>query len=194
MPDPVTLTMQDDVAIVDVDDGKANAIGFDMLEGFEAALEKAAEAKAVVVAGRPGKFSAGFDLSVIGGDRTLELMGRGGKLALTLWELPAPLVFAVTGHALAMGAVLLCCADYRVGAAGDYKIGLNEIRIGLAVPPFATEVARARLDPAHFNRATLLAEVYDPAGALEAGWLDEIVPPDQTRDARSNWRRRGRTT
>jgi len=81
-----------------------------------------------------------------------------------------------------MGAVLLCCADYRVGARGNFKLGLNEVRIDLPVPPFATEVARARLNPAFFTRATLLAEIFDPSGALQAGWLDEVVEPDETRE------------
>ena len=180
---PVTYTLEDDVAIVDVDDGKANAISFAVLEALEPAVEQAAaEARALVVAGRSGKFSAGFDLSVMGGERTMELMGRGGKLALRLWSFPIPVVYAVTGHALAMGAVLLCCADYRVGAVGAYKLGLNEVRINLAVPPFAAELARARLDPRYFTRATLLAEVFTPEGAIEAGYLDEVVALDETRD------------
>jgi enoyl-CoA hydratase len=180
---PVTYTLDGDVAVVDLDDGKANAIGFDMLDALEPAVEQAvSEARALVLAGRPGKFSAGFDLSVVGGERTMELMNRGGRLALRLWSLPIPVVYAVTGHALAMGAVLLCCADYRVGTTGDYKLGLNEIRINLAVPPFAADVARARLDPRYFTRATLLAEVFDPDGAVAAGYLDEVVPLEQTRD------------
>src|SRR5262245_11634571 len=180
---PVTYTLDGDVAVIDLDDGKANAIGFDVLDALEPAVEQAVgEARTLVLAGRPGKFSAGFDLSVVGGERTMELMNRGGRLALRLWSLPVPVVYAVTGHALAMGAVLLCCADYRVGAAGDYKLGLNEIRINLAVPPFAADVARARLDPRYFTRATLLAEVFDPEGAMAAGYLDEVVPSEQTRD------------
>jgi len=184
MPDtPATYTLDGDVAVIDLDDGKANAISFAVLDALEPMVEQATtEAKALVVMGRPGRFSAGFDLSVVGGDRTMELMGRGGALALRLWGLPIPVVFGVTGHALAMGAVLLCCADYRVGTSGDYKLGLNEVRIDLPVPPFAAEVARARLNPAHFTRATQLAEIYDPAGAVAAGWLDEVVDADQTRD------------
>lgn len=179
---PVTYTLDGDVAIIDLDDGKANAIGFAVLEGLEPADEQAAdEARALVISGRPGKFSAGFDLSVIGGERTMELMRRGGRLALRLWSLPIPVVYAVTGHAMAMGAVLLCCADYRVGAMGDYKVGLNEVRIKLAVPPFAVDVARARLDPRYFTRATLLAEVFTPESAVEAGYIDEVVPLDETR-------------
>src|SRR5262245_33565058 len=180
---PVTYTLDGDVAVVDLDDGKANAIGFSLLDAWEPAVERAAdEAKALVIAGRPGKFCAGFDLSVVGGDRTMELMSRGGRLGLRLWSLPIPVVHAVTGHALAMGAVLLCCADYRVGAAGDFKLGLNEVRINLAVPPFASDLAKARLNPKYLTRATLLAEVFDPDGAVEAGYLDEVVPFERTRD------------
>jgi enoyl-CoA hydratase len=180
---PVTYTLDDGVAVIDLDDGKANAIGFALLDALEPALEQAAdEAKAVVLAGRPGRFSGGFDLGVIRGERTAELMRRGGRLALRLWTFPVPVVHAVTGHAMAMGAVLLCCADYRVGAAGEYKLGLNEVRIDLAVPPFAVDLARARLNPTHFTRATLLAEVFDPDGAVEAGYLDEVVALDHTRD------------
>lgn len=183
-PTPISYTLLGDVAVLDLDDGKANAIGYAMLDAFDPALDRALEeAKAVVIAGRPGRFSAGFDLNVVqGGGDALDLMGRGAVLAHRLWDLPVPLVYAVTGHALAMGAVLLCLADYRVGAEGDYRLGLNEVKIGLAVPPFATELARARLNPAHLNRATLLAEVYDPAAAVEAGWLDEVVPLEHTRD------------
>jgi enoyl-CoA hydratase len=181
---PVTYTLEGDVGIIDIDDGKANAIGFEMVEGLETSLANArSEAKALVVAGRPGRFSAGFDLGVVqGGGDVMGLMGRGGVVAFDLFELEIPVVFAVTGHAMAMGAVLLCCADYRVGAEGDFKIGLNEIRINLAVPPFAAEVARARLNPKFFTRATQLAEVFDPQGAVEAGYLDEVVAPDQVRD------------
>jgi enoyl-CoA hydratase len=183
MDSPVTSSRVGDVAVIDLDDGKANAISFALLDGLVPAIEQAGEeAKAIVIAGRPGRFSAGFDLSVVGGDRTMELMGRGGAMALRIWMSPVPVVFAVTGHAMAMGAVLLCCADYRVGAAGAFKLGLNEVRINLAVPPFATEVARARLNPSHFTRATLLAEIFDPAGALEAGYLDEVVDAERTRD------------
>jgi enoyl-CoA hydratase len=180
---PASYSLEDDVAVIDLDDGKANAISFAVLDALEPMVERAAdEARALVLVGRPGKFSAGFDLSVVGGERTMELMGRGGALALRLWNLPIPLVYGVTGHALAMGAVLLCCADYRVGAAGNFKLGLNEVRIDLPVPPFAVEVARARLNPAHFTRATLLAEISDPTQAVEAGWLDELTELAETRE------------
>ncbi len=182
MSEIVTTTRVGEVAVVDVDDGKANAVSFNLLEELIPAIHTARnDARALVIAGRPGSFSAGFDLKVMGGERTFELMGQGSTLLLDLWELPIPLVYAVTGHALAMGAVLLCCADYRVAAGGPYKLGLNEIRIGMPLPGFATELARARLHPTHLHRATLLAEIYDPEGAAGAGWVDEVVPAEDCR-------------
>jgi enoyl-CoA hydratase len=77
-----------------------------------------------------------------------------------------------------MGAVLLLTADWRVGAAGDFKLGLNEVRIGLFVPGFAVALADDRLAKGHFTEAVQLAEVYDPEGARAAGFLDEVVDAD----------------
>jgi enoyl-CoA hydratase len=161
-----------------MDDGKANALGFDVVDGLLGALDETADAKAVCIVGRPGRFSAGFDLSVMRSERAPELMMRGSDLALRLVAHPAPVVLGVTGHALAMGAVLLLTADWRVGAAGDFKLGLNEVRIGLFVPGFAVELANDRLSKRHLTEAVQLAEVYDPEGARDAGFLDEVVDPD----------------
>jgi enoyl-CoA hydratase len=179
---PATTEIRDGLAVVRMDDGKANAISFAMLEALGAALDAAEkEARAVVLLGRPGRFSGGFDLAVMdgGGEAVVRLVSAGGRLALRLYELPLPVVIGCTGHALAMGAVLLCAADLRIGAAGDAKIGLNEVAIGLALPVFASELARERLSKRHLQRATALAEIYDPAGAVDAGFLDRAVPPDQ---------------
>lgn len=176
----VTREQRGDVAVIRVDDGKANALGFEVLDGLLGALDDAgeAEAKAVCIVGRPGRFSAGFDLSVMRSERAPELMVRGSDLALRLLQHPAPVVLGVTGHALAMGAVLLLTADWRVGAAGDFKLGLNEVRIGLFVPGFAVALADDRLAKGHFTEAVQLAEVYDPEGARAAGFLDEVVDAD----------------
>lgn len=179
---PLRHEIRDGLAVVRMDDGKANAFSFAMLEALGAALDAAEkEAKAVVLLGRPDRFSGGFDLKVMneGGDAMVRLVTAGGRLALRLYEFPLPVVLGCTGHALAMGAVVLCAADLRIGTAGAYKIGLNEVAIGLALPPFASELARARLSPRHLQRATALAELYDPAGAVEAGFLDRAVPADQ---------------
>jgi enoyl-CoA hydratase len=95
---------------------------------------------------------------------------------------PFPIVAACSGHGIAMGSFLLMCADYRIGIEGPFKIGMNEVAIGMTLPYFAIEIARQRLAPAHFNRATILAELYAPEDAIEPGFLDRVVAPDALLD------------
>ena len=183
---PLTSEVRDGVAVIRMDDGKANAFSFEMLDALGAALDQAEqEARAVVLVGRPGRFSGGFDLAVMnqGGEAMVRLVTTGGRLALRLYEFPVPVVIGCTGHALAMGAVLLCAADLRIGAAGAWKIGLNEVAIGLALPVFALELARERLARGYLQRATVLAEIYDGEEAMAAGFLDRIELPDQVEAA-----------
>ena len=180
---PATLSIEEGVATIQLDDGKANALSHDMLEGIERALDdaEASEAKVLVIIGREGKFSAGFDLKVMtsGPQQARDLLGRGAELGLRLYEFPIPVVFGVTGHALAMGGILLSCADVRVGAEGNFKIGLPEVRIGMPVPAFAVELCRDRVSPQWFTRSVQLAEALTPEQALEAGFFDEVVAPDE---------------
>ena len=181
---PVISTSIGDVAAIDFDDGKANALSHDAVDGLRDALSAAVAgpSQAIALIGRAGRFCAGFDLDVMRTDGALDLMGKGANLALELFTCPKPVVFGVTGHALAMGAVLLCTPDYRVGATGDFKIGLNEVRISMPVPPFATELARDRLSTVAFTRAVGLAMISSPEEAVDIGWLDEVVELDRVRD------------
>lgn len=169
---------QANYTLIQMDDGKANALGFDMLTQLNVALDSAEEAgKPVIICGRPGKFSAGFDLAVMGqgGDDMVKLLRAGASTSRRILNFPTPVVLAVTGHALAMGALLLLSADYRIGVHGAYKIGLNEVAIGMTLPYFGIELARERLATTHLTPAVSLARVYDAAGALEAGYLDDAV-------------------
>jgi enoyl-CoA hydratase len=179
----VSYSLEDRVAVLRVDDGKANAFSFALIDALHAALDRAEkEAGAVAWIGRPERFSGGFDLAVMRSGDTgaiARLVQAGGKLALRCYEHPLPIAIGCTGHALAMGAVALLAVDLRIGAAGDCKVGLNEVAIGLTLPTFATELAHERLSPRYLQRATGLAEVYDGAGAVEAGFLDRAVPPGQ---------------
>lgn len=182
---PVNFQILGDVAVVDFDDGKANVLTHEVLGQLEDALDVAqADARALVIVGREGKFSAGFDLSVMtaGPDQARDLLARGARLGLRLFEFPIPVVLGVTGHALAMGGILLCCADVRIAGEGPFKIGLNEVRIGMPVPRFAVEICRSRLTPAAFTQAMHLATVYDPQTAAVAGFVDEVVPVAEVRD------------
>lgn len=181
MSGPVDYSLDGKVAVVKMDDGKANALSVEMIDALLAALAKAeSEASAVVLTGRDGKFCAGFDLRVMmsGPEHAIALLKAGAELLLRLFELPLPLVIAATGHALAGGALVVLTGDVRFAADGAYKHGLNEVAIGLPVPLLAMELARARLNPTELTRATLLAQIYTPADAVRAGYLDQVVPAD----------------
>ena len=177
----VSLEQTDKFSLIKMDDGKVNALSFEMLAQLSAALDTAESAdKVVIILGRPGKFSAGFDLSVMGqgGDAMMDLLRTGANLSLRLLRCPTPVVLGVSGHALAMGGLLCLSADYRLGVSGAYKIGLNEVAIGMTLPQFGVELARHRLTKPYFDRAVGLAQLFDATGAVQAGFLDEAVAED----------------
>ena len=187
MSDAVTTTIEDGVAVVRLDDGKANAVSHALIDALHEALDRAeAEASAVAIIGRDGRFSAGFDLSVMtqGADATRGLVGAGGRLVMRVFTHPQPVVAGVTGHALAAGALLVLACDTRLGAEGvPAKIGLNETAIGMGLPWYAIRLGEARLSVRHRQRSILQAEIHDMAGAVDAGFLDELVPADQLETA-----------
>jgi enoyl-CoA hydratase len=174
----VSYQLKDSIATITMDDGKVNVLSSATLGELDAALDRAMADRAVVLlAGRPGVFSAGFDLPVLnaGGAESVAMVRAGFALAERLLSFPMPVVIACTGHAVAMGVFILLSGDYRVGAAGPYKIAANEVAIGLTMPRAAVEILRQRLAPAHFNRAATLAEPFSPDNAVEAGFLDRVV-------------------
>jgi enoyl-CoA hydratase len=178
METAVSYRLDGPVATIAMDDGKVNVLSPDMLGQVNAALDRAAADRAVVLlGGRPGIFSAGFDLRVLGagGAESAAMVAAGFALSERLLSFPTPVVIACTGHAVAMGAFLLLSGDYRVGAAGPYKFTANEVAIGLTMPRAAIEILRQRLTPAAFNRAALLAESFSPDNAVQAGFLDRVV-------------------
>jgi enoyl-CoA hydratase len=183
---PIGVEREGDVVVITLDDGKANAVARELSAGLSAALG-AAEADqgvgAVVVAGRPGRFSGGFDLSVIGGgDRAAvkEMVDGGGAVIRQMYGCGVPVVAACTGHAVAAGALMLLGCDQRIGpASAGVKIGLNEVAIGLTLPPWALAIAAERLSRRHLQTAVANATLYDGAGAVDAGFLDRVVEPDR---------------
>jgi len=177
----ITLDIQNDIAHIAMDDGKANAMNFSFLEAFTAHLDKAEkEAKAVMISGRPGRFCAGFDLSIMrdSPEKAGELVNAGGHLMLRLFASSIPVVIACTGHALAGGGLLLLCADTRIGTQGDFKIGLNETAIGMVLPTVGIALPKARLRQDHFTSAVIQAKAHTPDEAIEAGFLDMAVAPE----------------
>jgi enoyl-CoA hydratase/carnithine racemase len=168
------------IATLTLDDGKKNALSLETFAELGAAFDRAAaDGAAVVLTGREGVFSAGFDLRELGsgGAQAARLVQAGFELAARVFAFPAPVVVACTGHAIAMGMFLALTGDVRLGAAGAFKLGANEVAIGLVVPSFAMELCRHRLAPSHFHRAVTLAELFTPEGAVAAGILDRVVAP-----------------
>ncbi|HZP44586.1 MAG TPA: crotonase/enoyl-CoA hydratase family protein [Candidatus Binataceae bacterium] len=181
----VNYEVQDLIATITMDDGKVNVMSVAMLSALNDALDRAAADHAVVVlTGRPGVFSAGFDLPVLaaGGPDAHKMVKMGFETAARILSFPAPVVVACTGHAIAMGVFLVLAADYRLGADGPFRIGANEVAIGITMPHFAIEICRQRLTPAHFNRAVTFSEMFNPADAVPAGFLDRMVPPLELHD------------
>lgn len=172
--------------LIRLDDGKANALSGAMLGAIDGALDAAvARGRPVVLAGRDGLFSAGFDLKVMtGGDPAtrMEMVHAGFEVVHRLLALELPVVVACTGHAIAMGVFLLLTGDRRIGAAGDFRIGANETALGIVMPQFAIELTRGRLTPAAFDRALLTSEFAGPDAAVAAGFLDEVVPAGEVMD------------
>ncbi len=178
---PLTYELRDGIAFVTMDDGKVNALSFAMLDGLSAAITRAeGEAKAFVLAGRPGRFCAGFDLKVMmsGPDNAGKMLQRGGEVLMQLFGTKLPTIAACTGHALAGGALVLLCCDTRIGIQGNFKIGLNEVQIGLPVPLLAYLLARDRLSKRHFYAATMQASIYDPQQATDVGFVDRVAAPE----------------
>lgn len=174
----LSYTLEGNLALVRMDDGKANALSEAMIDGLLDALGRAEkEAAAIVLLGRQDRFCAGFDLRVMmsSPEAAKALLKRGSELLVRLYGAKVPLVIGCTGHALAGGALVLLTGDVRIGAEGAYRIGLNEVQIGMPVPVLAMELARDRLVPTELTAATLLAKIYDPEGAARAGYFDTVA-------------------
>ena len=175
------VAIEDGIAWITLDDGKVNALSQQRLEQIGAALEQAEKAAAVaVLRGRPGIFSAGFDLSTFkqGPQASRDMVYAGAQLILRLLEFPHPVLTVCTGHAYPMGAFLMLCADSRLGLAGPFRIGMNETAIGLTVPKFALELARHRLTPQGFARISSAA-LFGPEEAMRLGYLDRVLGADE---------------
>ncbi|MBI2890058.1 MAG: crotonase/enoyl-CoA hydratase family protein [Nitrospirae bacterium] len=175
--------LADGIATLRLDDGKANTIESTFIRELNAALDRAEkDAAAVVIVGRAGFFSAGLDLKVLPTlppDAMKAFVRSFGAGMLRVWQHPRPVVAAITGHAIAGGAVLALACDRRIGAVGTFKIGLSEVAIGLPLPPYVVAMARQVLPPPAWSGAMLFGELYDPLGAVGKGYLDRMVPADQ---------------
>jgi len=182
MSELITYHAEDGIATLTLNNGKVNAISPDVIAAFNAALDRATQERAVVIiTGQPGILSGGYDLKVMtsGPKEAVALVTAGSTLARRLLSHPFPVIVACPGHAVAKGAFLLLSADYRIGVEGPYKIGLNEVQIGMTMHHAGIELARDRLRRSAFHRSVINAEMFEPKDALDAGFLDKVVPAEQ---------------
>lgn len=186
MSEPVSYRRDEAIAVLTLDDNKVNALGPAMQQAINDVLDQADrdDVAAVVIAGNERVFSGGFDLKVMRSGQTqpvIDMLRGGFEITYRLLSYPKPVVMACTGHAIAMGALLLCSGDHRVGAPA-HNIQLNEVAIGMTMPHAALAILQMRLTPSAYQQAVGLAKVFFGESATAAGWLDEVVLPDAVLD------------
>ena len=174
-----TLKKEENISVITLDDGKANVFSTKMSTDINECLDEVSvEDGCIVLTGREGMFSAGFDLKTLqGGDmeQIQEMTTTGFKLLSRIFSFPRPVIAACSGHGIALGTFLLCCCDYRIGIKGDFMLGANEMRTNMVIPPPILELIKFRVAQSHKYRAVLGAEMYTFENAKEAGLIDEVV-------------------
>ncbi len=186
MSELVSYQLDDGIATLTLSNGKVNAISPDVITGFNQALDRAVQDKAIVIiTGQPGILSGGYDLKVMTSspENAIALVTQGSTLARRMLAHPYPVIVACSGHAVAKGAFILLSSDYRIGVDGHFTIGLNEVKIGLTMHRVGIALARDRLDRAAFQRSVINAEMFSPQAAREVGFLDQVVAPDELMSA-----------
>ena len=186
MSELISYHLEDGIATLTLSNGKVNAISPDVIAAFNAALDQAEKDRAVVIiTGQPGILSGGYDLKVMtaGPREAVSLVTSGSTLARRLLSHPFPVIVACPGHAVAKGAFILLSADYRIGVEGPFSIGLNEVQIGMTMHHAGIELARDRLRKSAFHRSVINGEMFDPQGAVDAGFLDKVVAPQELQAA-----------
>ena len=182
MSDLISYQLDDGIATLTLSNGKVNAISPDVIAAFNAAFDRAEQDKAIVIiTGQPGILSGGYDLKVMtsGPQNAINLVAAGSTLARRMLAHPFPIIVACPGHAVAKGAFILLSSDYRIGVEGAFTIGLNEVQIGMTMHHAGIELARDRLRKSAFHRSVINGEMFDPQGAVDAGFLDKVVPAEQ---------------
>lgn len=170
--------IEEGIAELTLDHGKVNVLGSAALGWLHEHLDRAVAdgATAVILYGREGFLSAGFDLAELqSGPQQREQLRRGLiDLELRIFEFDLPFVIACTGHAMAAGAALLLAADRRIGVGGSFKIGFNEAKMGVAISACTVELARYRM-PMPWFESLIVGDTFSPEAAVSAGLLDTVV-------------------
>jgi enoyl-CoA hydratase len=181
--DLVTTTYEQGVAVLTMDDGKANAMNGPFLDALHAAFDgaEASGASAVLLFGRSGLFSAGLDLKSwpeLSLDDRFVLYRKLRDTLTRVFRFPAPVLACLTGHALAGGAILALAADTRIAAEGDFRFATHEVAVGVDLPPFAAAIARSVVPPPLQASMLLHGRTLSMHEAEDWGIVEEVVSPD----------------
>lgn len=173
------------IAKISLDNGKANAVSFELAQEFMANLDRAkTESKGVLISGHVGIFSAGFDLKVMatGPEAAEKMVSQGMLLLEKIYSHPHPVVVACEGHAIGMGVFLLLASDYRIGALGEFVLKLPETAIDMPFNETLRILAKTHVDPLYHSRAIIQSQGYSPVQAATIGILDEAVEAGQVQE------------
>lgn len=178
----IGVTRHGNIALLTLANGKANALDIEFCRALTGQINtlKKPPVEAVVITAEGPIFSAGVDLLRAGKDGAKYLrqfLPTLNKMFEAVFNFPKPVVAAVNGHAIAGGCVLACCADYRLMARGNGRIGVTELLVGLPFPALAFEVMRFVTGPRHFAELIYTGETLPPNEAMERGLLHEVVEP-----------------
>jgi len=169
-----------------------NALTGELILALRQAVEAAPRqgVRALILSGSPGRFSGGLDIPLLlECDRSAiaELWRGLYALLRALAASSIPVAAAITGHAPAGGTVLPMFCDWRVMAAGDFKMGLNEVQVGIPLPTVIVAALRRIVGPRRAEHLAVSGALLSPVQALEIGWIDEIAPPDQVIERAQKW-------
>ncbi|MFQ3209797.1 MAG: enoyl-CoA hydratase [Colwellia sp.] len=178
----IDFSINEKIAVITLKNGKVNAISSQVITEINSALDQAEIAGAVVIiTGQQGIFSGGYDLKTMkeSSASAVALVTAGSTLTRRMLSFPFPIIAACTGHAIAKGAFLLLSCDFRIGSIGAFKLGLNEVAIGMTMHQAGIELARNRVPINYLTRSVINAELFSPETAIAAGFLDTVVQPEQ---------------
>jgi enoyl-CoA hydratase len=181
----IDTQISDGIAVVTLSHGKVNALDIEFCEAIAARfkqLSRSSDAKAVVLTGQGKAFSAGVDLIRLsdgGAGYIRQFLPALHRLYDAVFFHPKPVVAAINGHAIAGGCVLAACADRRVMARAEGRIGVTELLVGVPFPLLAFEIVRFAVPPQYLSEVTLSGATYETDAALQRGWIDEVAEPSE---------------
>ena len=178
-----TLLQEDNISIITLDDGKVNAFSYEMLAQVHSLLDEVPQKTgALVIKGRDGIFSGGFDLKTFAtGDlaKITNMVELGYNLLLKIYSFDRPVVAAVSGHAIALGLFVACSADYRIAIDGKYVCHANEVRNNMDIPTQIMEILKERVNKKYFYSAVYHSDPYSVQESIEVGYIDEVISEDR---------------